>query len=142
MKSNLLLLLTAVIWGFAFVAQRSGMEYIGPFTFNTARFALGSISLIPLLVINKKKNHKEKILPINDKTFLYGGLSAGTVTFSRCNFSTRWISFYECGQSWIHHRVLRNSCSDIRIIYQTKNFCINLVWCYRSYHWFIFFKCE
>ncbi len=50
LKANLLLLLTAVIWGFAFVAQRVGAAYVGPFTFNGVRFALGSLSLIPLIL--------------------------------------------------------------------------------------------
>lgn len=44
-----MLLLTAFIWGFAFVAQRVGMDYVGPFTFNGIRFALGAISLLPLI---------------------------------------------------------------------------------------------
>ncbi|MFQ3619959.1 MAG: DMT family transporter [Spirochaetales bacterium] len=48
MVNNLLLLLTAAIWGFAFVAQRVGMEHWGPFLFNSIRFALGALSLIPL----------------------------------------------------------------------------------------------
>ena len=99
MKSNLLLLLTAVIWGFAFVAQRSGMEYIGPFTFNTARFALGSISIIPLLVINKKRNQKEIFLPIKDKTFLLGGLSAGTVLFLGATFQQGGLVFTNAGKA-------------------------------------------
>ena len=46
-----LLLLTAVIWGLAFVAQRAGMDFVGPFTYNAVRFALGSIALLPLIVI-------------------------------------------------------------------------------------------
>lgn len=50
-KSNMLLLLTAVIWGFAFVALRVGMDYIGPFTFNAIRFALGSLSLLPIIFL-------------------------------------------------------------------------------------------
>ena len=99
MKSNLLLLLTAVIWGFAFVAQRSGMEFIGPFTFNAARFALGTISLLPLLVINMKKNHREKILPINNKTFLYGGLSAGSVLFLGATFQQGGLVFTNAGKA-------------------------------------------
>ena len=45
----MLLLTTAAIWGLAFVAQRVGMDYIGPFTFNGIRFALGSCSLLPLI---------------------------------------------------------------------------------------------
>jgi drug/metabolite transporter (DMT)-like permease len=48
LKYSLLLVLTAAIWGFSFVAQKSGMEHVGPFTFNGIRFALGSLSLIPL----------------------------------------------------------------------------------------------
>lgn len=50
MKGNLILLLVAMIWGSAFVAQRSGMEYIGPFTYTGVRFFLGCISLLPLLL--------------------------------------------------------------------------------------------
>lgn len=45
--SDLLLLLTAAIWGFAFVAQRAGMEHVGPFLFNGIRFALGCFVLLP-----------------------------------------------------------------------------------------------
>jgi len=39
--SDGLLLITALIWGLAFVAQRKGMDFIGPFTYNGIRFALG-----------------------------------------------------------------------------------------------------
>jgi len=100
MKSNLLLLLTAVIWGFAFVAQRAGMEFLGPFTFNTARFALGSLSLIPLLLINqKRKFEKEKFLPLNDKKLLYGGISAGTVLFLGATFQQGGLVYTDAGKA-------------------------------------------
>jgi len=100
MKSNLLLLLTAVIWGFAFVAQRAGMEFIGPFTFNTARFTLGSLSLIPLLLINqRRKFEKEKFLPLNDKKLLYGGLSAGTVLFLGATFQQGGLVYTDAGKA-------------------------------------------
>lgn len=49
-KANLLLLLAAIIWGFAFVAQRVSVDYMGPFTFNAIRFFLGSLSLAPLIL--------------------------------------------------------------------------------------------
>jgi drug/metabolite transporter (DMT)-like permease len=78
MKANLLLMITAIIWGFAFVAQRAGMEYLGPFTFNTARFTLGSLSLVPLLLLNKRRKfNQSQIISLNNKTLLYGGLAAG-----------------------------------------------------------------
>ena len=49
MKADLLLLITAAIWGFAFVAQRMGMAHMGPFTFNALRFSMGALALLPLL---------------------------------------------------------------------------------------------
>lgn len=55
LRSDLILLLAAIIWGFAFVAQRIGMDYIGPFTYTGVRFALGALVLLPLLAIRKRK---------------------------------------------------------------------------------------
>jgi drug/metabolite transporter (DMT)-like permease len=55
LRADWLLLLTAVIWGFAFVAQRSGMRYIGPFMFNAIRFMLGGCVLIPLIVYRNQR---------------------------------------------------------------------------------------
>ena len=52
LRADLLLLLTAFIWGFAFVAQRMGMEYGGPYLFNAARFALGCLPLLPFVAQN------------------------------------------------------------------------------------------
>ncbi|HWR29699.1 MAG TPA: DMT family transporter, partial [Negativicutes bacterium] len=48
-RASITLLTAAAIWGFAFVAQRVGMEHLGPFTFNGIRFALGGFSLLPLI---------------------------------------------------------------------------------------------
>ena len=50
------LLLTAFIWGVAFVAQSVGMDYIEPFTFNCVRSIIGGIVLIPLIMVLRKKN--------------------------------------------------------------------------------------
>lgn len=76
-KSTFLLFLTAMIWGFAFVAQRVGAEYVGAFTFNGIRFMLGTCSLIPVIIIfEREKFDKEKFI----KTLIPGVL-AGTVLF-------------------------------------------------------------
>ena len=48
-QANLILLLTALIWGFGFVAQRMGMDHLGPYAFNVCRFLVGALSLLPLL---------------------------------------------------------------------------------------------
>lgn len=59
--ANLMLLLAAFIWGVAFSAQSVGMDYLGPFTFNGIRFILGSIVLIPVILVMNKKS-KEPIV--------------------------------------------------------------------------------
>ena len=48
-KNTLLLLLTAFIWGVAFVAQSEGMDFVGPFTFNAVRSVIGGLVLIPCI---------------------------------------------------------------------------------------------
>jgi drug/metabolite transporter (DMT)-like permease len=55
LKADGLLLLTAIIWGFAFVAQRSGMQSMGPFAFNATRFALGAAVLAPFLLLRRRR---------------------------------------------------------------------------------------
>lgn len=47
----MILLLTAFIWGLAFVAQSVGMEYVGPYTFIAVRFALGALALLPVILL-------------------------------------------------------------------------------------------
>lgn len=60
MRNSLLLLLTAAIWGVAFVAQSVGMDYVGPFTFNAVRFLLGGTVLLPFLMWRSRGTHREE----------------------------------------------------------------------------------
>ena len=53
-------LLTATIWGVAFVAQSVGMDYVGPFTFNMVRSLIGGIVLIPCIFLLGRLNSPEK----------------------------------------------------------------------------------
>ncbi|MDR0409846.1 MAG: DMT family transporter [Spirochaetaceae bacterium] len=55
-RADILLALTACIWGFAFAAQRMSLDYIGPFTYNSVRFLLGSFVLLPLIFFRAKRN--------------------------------------------------------------------------------------
>ena len=55
---NLALFFTALIWGLSFVAQRAGMEYLEPFTFNMTRCILGGLSLIPVILWVKVTAHE------------------------------------------------------------------------------------
>ena len=54
LQGTMMLLLTALIWGSSFVAQRAGMEYIGPFTFNGIRSLIGGLVLIPVIFLFSK----------------------------------------------------------------------------------------
>lgn len=79
LTSNLLLLLTAAIWGFAFVAQRVGMKFVGAFTFNGVRFALGSLSLVPLILYFNREKAKDKTK--SEANVLKCGVILGSVLF-------------------------------------------------------------
>lgn len=59
LRNSLILLLTAIIWGVAFVAQSEGMEYVGPFTFVFTRFIIAGFALLPIIYIFKFKGSKK-----------------------------------------------------------------------------------
>ena len=73
--NTLLLMLTALIWGLAFVAQSSGSENIGAFTFNAIRSLIGAAVLLPLVISEMKKGR----YPL--KTTLWGGFLCGLCLF-------------------------------------------------------------
>ena len=80
-KSNLLLLLAAAIWGFAFVAQRIGMDHVGPFTYNGVRFLLGALSLLPLILFYNKGPKDQVQDKQGIKNVMKTGFIAGTILF-------------------------------------------------------------
>ncbi|HIX29020.1 MAG TPA: DMT family transporter [Candidatus Blautia stercoravium] len=89
-KNFILLFITAVIWGIAFVAQSAGMDYVGPYTFNAVRCLLGGIVLIPCVFIlsrsakkEQKKDGAASEMPVMDrpKDLLVGGLICGFMMF-------------------------------------------------------------
>ena len=83
-RSELLLLLTAIIWGTAFVAQRVGMDYLGPHTFNGVRFLLGSLVLIPFALREPRLHPGQKLLPpfMQSRPLFWAGLMAGLLLFA------------------------------------------------------------
>ncbi len=101
LRADILLVLTAMIWGFSFVAQRVGMEYVGPFTFNAVRFGLGSLSLLPLLIFfEKKASAKGHPAPgIKKINLLSGGLIAGSVLFSGASLQQAGIVYTTAGKA-------------------------------------------
>ncbi|MGE5424141.1 MAG: EamA family transporter, partial [Syntrophothermus sp.] len=79
LRSDLILLLAAIIWGFAFVAQRIGMEFLGPFSFNGIRFTLGILVLLPFLFFRRQPAAKYD--PAGKKIRIIGSLMAGLFLF-------------------------------------------------------------
>jgi len=98
-RADILLLFTAAIWGFGFVAQRSGMEFIGPFGFNGIRFILGSLSLLPFIFYRRHQNKliNKSILPIN--RLLLPSLAAGGILFTAVMFQQIGIIFTTAGNA-------------------------------------------
>lgn len=96
-KYNGLLLLAAMIWGFAFVAQSEGMKYIGPFTLNGIRFGLGSLCILPVILISSKKNGIQA--RIKFKQALIPGLIAGTALYAGSFLQTLGIAYTTVGKA-------------------------------------------
>ena len=103
-KNSFLLLLAAIIWGVAFVAQSVGMEYVGPFTFNAVRSLLGGIVLIPCIFLLGKRNGEKKISLLPDdkkecKTLLLGGVLCGLFLCAASNMQQFGIMYTTVGKS-------------------------------------------
>jgi drug/metabolite transporter (DMT)-like permease len=80
LRADILLFITAAIWGLAFVAQRVGMDHVGPLTFNGVRFALGGLALIPLM-FRLEKNRAVGYEPATPKRIAVGGVLLGIALF-------------------------------------------------------------
>lgn len=78
-KGPLMLLMAAAIWGFAFVAQSSAMDKVGPFTFLAMRSVLGSLILVPVILIKDKLvKKKDSVAEHEDMSKLWlGGFLCG-----------------------------------------------------------------
>lgn len=79
LKHSLLLLLTALIWGTAFVAQSSGGNACGPYTFNCIRSIIGAVILLPVIFLLEKKGFSDRKPKTKQdkKNLLYGGVLCG-----------------------------------------------------------------
>lgn len=74
LRADLLMLSTAMIWGTVFVAQRLGMDSIGPFLYSGLRFSLAVLVLLPLLPLLEQRRSAEAPPPLNRHLLLGGGL--------------------------------------------------------------------
>lgn len=96
--NNFLLALTALIWGGAFVAQSVGMDYLGPFTFNSVRCFMGGMVLLPVVFImrrHKEDTSEEK----NRKTLLAGGICCGLALAVASSFQQIGMVYTTAGKA-------------------------------------------
>ena len=115
LKNSLFLLLAAIIWGIAFVAQSVGMEYVDGFTFNAVRSLIGSIVLVPLILISGHKSSTDtaateanSFVSSSDgtvsnirkrKDLIIGGISCGICLCLASNFQQFGIKYTTVGKA-------------------------------------------
>lgn len=104
MKGNLMLLLTALIWGTAFVAQSAGMDHVGPFTYNCIRTLIGGVVLLPVIVLfDKTKPAAQRPSPAEkkeiDRNSLIGGACCGVFLCIASCFQQMGISMTTAGKA-------------------------------------------
>jgi len=102
LTANLALFLTALIWGLSFVAQRAGMEYIGPFTFNMVRSILGGLSLIPVIIwvkVSAPDKRTERRKHFQHINLVRAGIACGTVLFLAMSTQQYCMQFVDAGKA-------------------------------------------
>lgn len=105
LQSDILLLITSAIWGFSFVAQRVGMQYIPPFTFNAIRFALGALLILSVITLWKRgiRPGEEHTLLEKDPTprsaLLLKGIVLGLILFAGASLQQTGIVYTTAGKA-------------------------------------------
>lgn len=106
MKNNAMLLLAALIWGCAFVAQSVGMDYVGPFTFNSIRSLIGALVLVPVIFLmdalkRKSGMSEEEVVQSrgDTRTLVTGGVCCGVVLAAASSLQQYGIMFTTVGKA-------------------------------------------
>lgn len=101
-KNACILILTAFIWGTAFVAQSVGMDYLGPFTFNGVRSLIGGVALIPCIWFLDRRNgggKSEEKTAGNRKDLLLGGTACGLLLFAASSLQQVGLVYTSAGKA-------------------------------------------
>lgn len=108
LRQSLLLFLTAVIWGVAFVAQSAGMDYVGPFTYNGVRSILGGLVLLPCIVLLDRQQERAERMDLqtaaqarkkNRRQLAAGGLCCGLILFVASSLQQLGIQYTSVGKA-------------------------------------------
>ena len=94
-KGNLILLLTALIWGSAFVAQSTAADLVETFTYNMSRNVLGALVLLPVIYIQARGT--ARMLP--DRATLTGGICCGIILAASSGFQQAGVALTTAGKA-------------------------------------------
>lgn len=122
LRYSLLLLLTAAIWGFAFVAQSVGMDYVQPFTFTAARSLIGGIVLLPFIFIRAQKTGRTfcgKIRFLETGTARRHHLRCSAVY--RIESAADRHTIYDRWKKRFYHSNVHRACSGTRYTFSQEN---------------------
>ena len=98
LRSDSLLLLAAFIWGTTFVAQRKGMDYVGPMTYNGLRFALGGLTLLPVIFRPYLRGRRIE-LSSSQRFLALGGSLAGLALFAGASLQQVGLLYTTAGKA-------------------------------------------
>ena len=96
-KNAVMLLLTSLIWGTAFVAQSVGMDFLEPFTFNGVRSFIGGVTLLPCIWLLEKMNGKPEVDGTR-KDLIHGGIACGLLLFAASSLQQLGILYTTAGK--------------------------------------------
>jgi len=99
LKTDLLMLIAAAIWGFAFVAQREGMETMGPFLFSGVRFLIGVVALSPVVWFLSKKPQQTHKAEVSAKKLIFAGTVAGLILFGGISCQQVGLQYTTAGKA-------------------------------------------
>jgi len=99
LKTDLLMLIAAAIWGFAFVAQREGMETMGPFLFSGVRFLIGVVALSPVVWYLSKKPQQSHKAEVSAKKLILAGTVAGLLLFGGISCQQVGLQYTTAGKA-------------------------------------------
>lgn len=98
-KNACLLLLTAFIWGTAFVAQSVGMDYLEPFTFNGVRCLIGALALLPCIWFLNRGKTKEEKQKTTGADLWKGGIACGVLLFAASSLQQIGLLYTAAGKA-------------------------------------------
>lgn len=100
--ANIALFITAFIWGVSFVAQREGMEYIGPFTFNMVRSFLGTLSLLPIIFwvkLSAPDKRTKRMKRFQHMNLARAGIGCGLALFTAMSIQQYCMQYVTAGKA-------------------------------------------